>query len=128
MGENSGVAGLAALSVCEATLLSLTDNRVIDEAEARAILTDAATAHREAALLADGRGGEHAATAALIEAIRDGGNSVRRTRPAPATDGDEAGRSRTAGRDATSRAYTGNSSSPGGGAPDGCPPPASSRQ
>ena len=90
MGENSGAAGLAALSICEAMLLSLTDNRVIDEAEASAILTDAATAHREAAPLADGAAGEHAAAAALIEAIRDGGNSVRRTRPAPALDGDGA--------------------------------------
>jgi hypothetical protein len=69
-------------------LLSLTDNKIIDEAEAKAILTDAATAHREAAPLADGAGGEHRETAALIEAIRDGGNSVRRRRPAPGIDGD----------------------------------------
>ena len=39
-------------------------------------------ADRAAAPLADG-GGEHAAAAALIEAVRDGGNSVRRTRHAP---------------------------------------------
>ena len=90
MSGRPGAQGLAALSICEALLLSLTDNRIIDEAEAeaKAILTDAATAHREAAPLADGAGGEHRETAALIEAIRDGGNSVRRRRPIPAIDGD----------------------------------------
>src|SRR5690349_1766888 len=87
MGKKSGAAGLAALSVCEAILLSLTDNEIIDQAEAKAILTDAAVAHRHAAPLADGAGGEHEAAAAVIEAIRDGGNSVRRTRPVPAIDG-----------------------------------------
>ena len=80
--------GLAALSICESILLSLTDTGIIDEVEAKAILTDAATAHREAAPLADGAGGEHRETAALIEAIRDGGNSVRRRRPIPGIDGD----------------------------------------
>jgi hypothetical protein len=92
MVERSGAAGLAALSVCEALLLSLTENGIIDAAEARGILTDAAAAHRGAAPLADGAGDEHREAAALIEAIRDGGNSVRRTRPAPATDGDGPGR------------------------------------
>ena len=89
MGDAPGAAGLAALSVGESILLSLTDNRIIDAAEAKAILTDAAEAHRHAAPLADGAGGEHLEAAALIEAIRDGGNAVRRTRPAPApaTDG-----------------------------------------
>jgi hypothetical protein len=88
MSGRPGACGLAALSICEAMLLSLTDNKIIDEA--KAILTDAATAHREAAPLADGAGGEHREAAALIEAIRDGGNSVRRTRPAPGFDGDGA--------------------------------------
>ena len=48
MGRDSGAAGLAALAICEAILLSLTRNRVIDVAEARAILADAAAAHRGA--------------------------------------------------------------------------------
>jgi hypothetical protein len=87
MSGRPGAHGLAALSICEALLLSLTDNKIIDEAEAKAILTDAATAHREAAPLADRAAGEHREAAALIEAIRDAGNSVRRTRPAPAIDG-----------------------------------------
>lgn len=91
MSGGPGAAGLAALSICEAILLSLTENAIIDEAEARGILTDAAEAHRAAAPPADGHAGLHAAAAALIKAIRDGGNSVRRTRPAPATDGDGPG-------------------------------------
>jgi hypothetical protein len=90
MSGRPGAHGLAALSICEALLLSLTNNGILDEAEAKAILTDAATAHREAAPLADGAGDEHRKTAALIEAIRDGGNSVRRRRPAPEIDGDGA--------------------------------------
>lgn len=78
MSDRSEAAGFAALSICEAILLSLTENAVIDEAEARGILSDAATAHREAVALVDGDAGIHAEAAALIEAIRDGGNSVRR--------------------------------------------------
>src|SRR3954447_2280134 len=46
MDGGSGAAGLAALSVCESMLLSLTENEIIDDAEARAILADAAAAHR----------------------------------------------------------------------------------
>ena len=82
MSDTIGAAGLAALSICESILLSLTDKGIIDEAEAKAILTDAAAAHRGAEPLADGDAGLHAEAAALIEGIRDHGNSVRRTRPA----------------------------------------------
>ena len=95
MVERSGAAGLAALSVCEALLLSLTEDGIIDEAEARGVLEDAAAAHRGAAPLADGAGGEHAEAAAIIEAIRDGRHSALWPRPAPATDGDEAGPDRS---------------------------------
>ena len=78
MDGGSGAAGLAALSVCESMLLSLTENEVIDAAEARAILADAAAAHRAAAPLADGAAGDHEGAAALIERVLQGGNSVRR--------------------------------------------------
>ena len=88
MSSGSDAAGLAALSICESILLSLTDNAIIDQAEAQAILTDAATAHRGVAPLSDGEAGKHEQAAVLIEAIRDGGNSVRRTRPAATVDGD----------------------------------------
>ena len=40
-----------------------------------------AAAHREAVPLAEGDAGTHAEAASIIEAIRDHGNSVRRTRP-----------------------------------------------
>jgi hypothetical protein len=76
MSEISGAAGHAALAICESMLLSLTENKVIDAAEAKAILQDAAAAHRNAIpLLADGAAHDQAAT--LIEAILARGNSVR---------------------------------------------------
>ena len=76
MSDISGAAGHAALAICESMLLSLTENKVIDAAEARAILEDAAAAHRNAIpMLADGAAHDEAAT--LIEAILKGGNSVR---------------------------------------------------
>ena len=76
MSSVSGAAGHAALAICESMLLSLTENNIIDKAEARAILADAAAAHRNAMpLLADGAAHDEAAT--LIEAILNGGNSVR---------------------------------------------------
>ena len=47
--------------------------RIIDDAEARAILADAAAAHRAAAPLADGAAGDHEEAAALIERVLQGG-------------------------------------------------------
>ena len=76
----SGAPGLAALSICELMLLSLTDTGVIDDDEAKAILEDAATAHRNAADEVDGYGEDHREAAAIIEAIIIGGNSVRHRR------------------------------------------------
>jgi hypothetical protein len=73
----STAAGLAALSLCESILLSLTENQIIDEAEAKAILQDAARAHREAVPLSDGAGKDHAEAAELLETIMNKGNSVR---------------------------------------------------
>jgi hypothetical protein len=76
MSSVSGAAGHAALAICESMLLSLTENQIIDQAEARAILADAATAHRNSIpLLADGAAHDEAAS--LIEALLKGGNSVR---------------------------------------------------
>jgi hypothetical protein len=88
MSGVSGAAGLAALSVCESILISLTENKIIDVAEARGILEDAAAAHRAAAPWVDGAGGEHVEAAVLIEQILNHGNSVRRTRPTPESDGE----------------------------------------
>jgi hypothetical protein len=76
MSSISGAAGHAALAICESMLLSLTENKIIGKAEAKAILQDAAAAHRNSIpLLADGTAHDEAAT--LIEAIIKGGNSVR---------------------------------------------------
>ena len=76
MSSVSGAAGHAALAICESMLLSLTENKVIDDDEARSILEDAAAAHRNSIpLLADGTAHDEAAT--LIEALIKGGNSVR---------------------------------------------------
>lgn len=71
------LSGAAALSICESLLLCLTDQKVLSENDVVNIMTDAANAHRNAA------GDEHErarslATAELIQAIIDGGNSVRR--------------------------------------------------
>jgi hypothetical protein len=88
MSGGSGAAGVAALSVCESLLLSLTDNGIIAVAEAKVILLDAAAAHRGAVPLADGDAGVHEEAAVLLEAIVRNGNSVRRTRPGPAVGGD----------------------------------------
>jgi hypothetical protein len=75
MSSVSGAAGHAALAICESMLLSLTENKIIDEAE-KAILEDAAAAHRNSIpLLADGAAHDEAAS--LIDEILKGGNSVR---------------------------------------------------
>ena len=76
MGRESGAARLAALAICEAILLSLTGKRVIDAAEAGAILADAAAAHRGATPST----AAHGEAAAIIEAMLAGGASVRRAR------------------------------------------------
>ncbi len=76
MDGETGGAGLAALAICESMLLSLTENRVIDAAEAKAILADAAAAHRNAVPLGSG-GAEHAAAALLIERMLKGVDPVR---------------------------------------------------
>jgi hypothetical protein len=76
MSNVSDAAGHAALAICESLLLSLTDSKVIDQGEAKAILADAAAAHRSAISLST-NGTAHDQAATLIEAILKGGNSVR---------------------------------------------------
>lgn len=69
--------GMAALSICEATLLALNDSRLLPEPEIIGILHDAAAAH-ENATGTDGEMEAHRAVAELINRIIAGGNSVRR--------------------------------------------------
>ena len=79
MSHGPEAAGLAALSICKSLLLSLTENRIIDAAEARVILEDAAAAHRNAVPEeTDGKSLAHADAASVIELILQDGNSVRR--------------------------------------------------
>ena len=75
------VHGRAALSICEALLLSLVENKIIDATEAKALLSDAAAVHSEAVRLEQGSAEQHRDAAAMIEAIRDGRNLVRRGLP-----------------------------------------------
>jgi hypothetical protein len=78
MSSVSGAAGHAALAICESMLLSLTENKVIDATEARAILKDAAAAHRNSIpLVTDGGAAAHDEAASLIDTMLKGGNSVR---------------------------------------------------
>jgi hypothetical protein len=73
----SDPAGLAALAICESMLLSLTQAGIIDNNEARAILEDAASAHRNAVGEADGAAAEHLEAAVLIERMLAGRDPVR---------------------------------------------------
>jgi hypothetical protein len=78
MSSVSCAAGHAALAICESMLLSLTENKVIDSVEAKAILADAAAAHRHSIpLVMDGGGAAREEAASMIEAMLKGGNSVR---------------------------------------------------
>lgn len=66
--------GLAALGICESLLLALTDLKIISDGDARDILTDVATTHSQAALVA--RQPElHQAVVALVRRILDGKNA-----------------------------------------------------
>jgi hypothetical protein len=76
MSTNANAAGLAALSICESLLLSLTDLDVIENKEAVSILEDAAAAHRGAAV-ASPHPDDHRAAADVIDRIIKGKNSVR---------------------------------------------------
>lgn len=67
--------GHAALAICESLLLSLTETEVLDPAEARAILADAASAHRNA-MPGAADPALHDAAAVIIELILRRGNSI----------------------------------------------------
>ncbi len=70
------VAGTAALAICESLLLALNDRNILPEKEILGILKDAAAAHEFAPPGA--QDAHHVAVAALINAILEGGNLVRR--------------------------------------------------
>ena len=77
MSTLTDFSGTAALAICESLLLALNDRKVLPESEIVGILEDAAAAHLN---MPEGNSNAalHAAVAALIQGILDGGNSVRR--------------------------------------------------
>lgn len=77
MSTENELAGLAALSICEALMLAMNDHGLLPEQEIVGILRDAAATH-ENANGADVETDTHQAVAALINQIIAGGNSVRR--------------------------------------------------
>jgi hypothetical protein len=77
MADAPEAAGLAALSICESLLLALNDRNILPEHEIVGVLRDAAEAHANVPKGTD-PSIPHAQVAALITAIIDGGNSVRR--------------------------------------------------
>ena len=72
------VAGVAALAICESLLLALNDRRVLPETEIIGVLHDAAAAHEHAHGQTEDQAAMNKAVSALINAIINGGNSVRR--------------------------------------------------
>ena len=72
----NGADGMAALGICESLLLALTDGKIITEKDARDLLTDVVTSHREAAD-ASKDPGKHRAVAAIVQRILDGKDGVR---------------------------------------------------
>ena len=77
MNTTSNAAGLAALSICESLLLSLTDLDIIKGTEAVSILKDAAAAHHRGAIALSQHPEVHQAAAEVIDRIIKGKNSVR---------------------------------------------------
>ena len=69
--------GLAALSICESLLLAMGDLKLMGENEAIGVITDAASAHRDAGSTADEKA-LHLAVVTILDRIISGGNSIRR--------------------------------------------------
>ncbi len=77
MRELADVSGAAALTILESLLLALNDRKILLESEIIGVLEDAAAAHDN--LPPDSKNEElHKAVSTLINAIIQGGNSVRR--------------------------------------------------
>ena len=68
--------GMAALGICEALLLALTDLKIMSQKDARDVLTDVATTHDEAAA-ASPAPEKHRAVVEIVRRILAGTNGVR---------------------------------------------------
>ncbi|MBB3712010.1 hypothetical protein FHS00_001586 [Limimaricola variabilis] len=76
MTDQNAYSGMAALSICEALLLALSDRQLLPKHEILGVLQDAATTHENAT----GPGIDvqtHRAVAALIREIMINGSSAR---------------------------------------------------
>jgi hypothetical protein len=72
----SNAEGIAALGICESLLLALTDANIISEKNARDLLTDVVTSHREAAQTSTAPD-KYLAVVAIVQRILTGKNGVR---------------------------------------------------
>ena len=68
--------GLAALGICESLLLALTDLKILNEQDARDLLADVSSTHKEAATTAQSPD-RHQAVIEIIERILAGKNGMR---------------------------------------------------
>lgn len=77
MPDQTDYSGMAALSICEALLLALNDQKILPEHEIVGVLRDAAATH-ENAIGPQTDMETHREVSDLIKRIIAGGNSVRR--------------------------------------------------
>ena len=74
--RKDSAAGMAALGICESLLLALTDMKIINEQDARDVLADVSTMHKEAATTAQ-LPDRHQAVIEIIDRILAGKNGMR---------------------------------------------------
>ena len=77
MSTRTDHAGMAALSICEARLLALEDQRLLPDREIDGVLRDAAATH-ENAIGSEADMEAHRAAAGLINRIIEGGSPIGR--------------------------------------------------
>ena len=68
--------GAAALGICESLLIALTEAKIIEEQDARDLLTDVITSHQEASGTST-TPEKHHAVIAIVQRILAGKNGVR---------------------------------------------------
>lgn len=82
MSDHNDVSGMAALTICEALLLAMNDQKLLPEREIMGILRDAAATHDNAAA-EDADNTTHRAVAELINQIIAGDNQRKWSRYPP---------------------------------------------
>ena len=76
MTDEAAAAGLAALTICEALILSLLDRGLLDETEANGLLEDVIAVHRSAAAVSDAPD-LHEKVVRIVDRILQDGNGTR---------------------------------------------------